>query len=103
MTTCCPQQDQYYDEARSLKIADCSSERRIRFLSVRALFQAFCSWYLIRRERKITRHAFLHLLTLDDQLLDDIGVTRESVIWAASLPLSEDAAEALESTSTRAR
>lgn len=84
-------------------MVDRPSVSRFRSLSLKVLFQAFCSWYLIRRERKITRDAFLHLLSLDDQLLDDIGVTRESVNWAASLPLSTDAAEALEATSTRAK
>lgn len=48
--------------------------------------------YPQRRER---RDAFLNLLRLDDQILDDIGVTRAEVAGAARLPLRSSASEAL--------
>ncbi len=47
-------------------------------------------------QRRDTRDAFKQLLELDDSLLRDIGVTRDDVKWAASLPLSVNAADALQ-------
>jgi uncharacterized protein YjiS (DUF1127 family) len=44
----------------------------------------------VRRRRKFKR-----LLDLDDHMLDDIGVTRSEVDYAARLPLSTDAATEL--------
>lgn len=49
----------------------------------------------IRSQQKIDRQAFETMLGLDDALLNDIGVTRDAVRWAAQLPLKEDAAIAL--------
>ncbi|MFK7995352.1 MAG: hypothetical protein AB8B87_14520 [Granulosicoccus sp.] len=57
--------------------------------------------YSVRREQKIARDAFIGMLSLEDELLDDIGVTRADVRWAANLPLSEDAAAALREVSGR--
>lgn len=51
--------------------------------------------YAVKRQQKIDRDAFSMMLSLDDSLLDDIGVTRGDVTWAANLPLSEDAATRL--------
>lgn len=45
------------------------------------------------------RRAVSHLSNFDDYLLRDIGVTREDVVWAAGLPLSVNAALALEERS----
>lgn len=45
-----------------------------------------------RRDLKQARAAFLNVAHLDDRLLEDIGVTREEVQWAASLPLEMNAA-----------
>jgi len=42
------------------------------------------------------RRRVARLETYDDHLLGDIGVTREEVRWAAALPLSVNAALALE-------
>ncbi|MFK7855229.1 MAG: hypothetical protein AB8B79_13995 [Granulosicoccus sp.] len=61
-------------------------------------YRRLSDWLKVRHERKINRDAFSHLLKLEDDLLDDIGVTRDSVRWAASLPLSVDASRALEET-----
>lgn len=57
----------------------------------------------VRRYRELRRDraAFLHLARLDDRLLDDIGVTREDVEWAARLPLDRNAARALRGRATR--
>jgi uncharacterized protein YjiS (DUF1127 family) len=43
----------------------------------------------------VTRRAFMNTFRLDDKMLDDIGVTREEVKWAASLPLRVNASHAL--------
>lgn len=51
--------------------------------------------YRRHRARRDDRDAFMHLLRLDDRVLDDIGVTREEVEWAAALPLEVNAAAAL--------
>lgn len=66
--------------------------------TVRQAYRRLSGWLKTRHERKINRDAFSHLLKLDDGLLDDIGVTRDSVRWAASLPLSVDASCALQET-----
>ena len=54
------------------------------------------SWWQARRQRRIDRMAFEHMLALDDAILKDIGVSRADVIWARSLPLSQNAAAELE-------
>ena len=54
------------------------------------------AWTAERRQRRIDRAAFQTLLGLDDQMLRDIGVTRDEVRRAASLPLSVNAAQELE-------
>ncbi|WP_421696347.1 DUF1127 domain-containing protein [Aestuariivirga sp.] len=58
-------------------------------------------WRLIANWR--ARRAFARLDTLDDFLLHDIGVTREEVQWAAGLPLSVNAALALEERAAKRR
>lgn len=47
------------------------------------------------RSLKQDRAAFMNLVHQDDRILDDIGVTREEVLWAASLPVRINAALAL--------
>jgi uncharacterized protein YjiS (DUF1127 family) len=54
-------------------------------------------------EHKIARRAFTDTFRLDDRMLDDIGVTREDVEWAAGLPLWMDAAEALHARASARR
>jgi uncharacterized protein YjiS (DUF1127 family) len=48
-------------------------------------------WRNIIVKRNVTR-----LSSLDDHMLKDIGVTRDEVEWAAGLPLTVNAALALE-------
>ena len=54
------------------------------------------SWFETRSQQKIDRDAFRTLLSLDDTMLRDIGVTRDEVRRAADLPLSVNAALELE-------
>lgn len=49
------------------------------------------------------RRAVLKLQDRDDHLLEDIGVTREEIAWAAQLPLTDNAARRLEDVSYRRR
>ena len=49
-----------------------------------------------RVQRTTDRLAFSHLLSLDQHILDDIGVTRDDVFWASRLPLSKNASRELE-------
>ena len=58
-------------------------------------------WRLLRNWR--ARRAVERLDALDDFLLQDIGVTRSDVRWAAGLPLSVNAALELEERATRRR
>ena len=59
--------------------------------------------YRIKRQARIDRAAFQQMLRLDDDILDDIGVTRANVEWASQLPLHESAGLALEATKKRAK
>lgn len=45
------------------------------------------AWVETRHQRRIDRDAFRNLLSLDDQMLKDIGVTRDEVRRASGLPL----------------
>lgn len=56
---------------------------------------------LIRNWR--ARRAVLRLDTFDDFMLRDIGVTRGDVRWASGLPLTVNAALALEERSNQRR
>lgn len=58
-------------------------------------------WNLLRNWG--ARRAVARLDALDDLLLDDIGVTRPEVRWAAGLPLSVNAALELEERANRRR
>ena len=55
---------------------------------LRRLFETY-------RQHRERRDAFRNLLRLDDQILDDIGVTRAEVACAARLPLRLNASDAL--------
>ena len=59
---------------------------------IRALDMA---WWHCRRRWLFRRH-IVPLLTHDDQLLRDIGHSREDILWANQLPLKVDAIHALE-------
>ena len=56
-----------------------------------------------QRELRLNREAFLNLLRVDERALEDIGVTREDVDWAARLPLETNAALALRQRAARRR
>jgi|GEM_PF-2176343 len=60
-------------------------------------------WFHRRRNLREARAAFMHVAHLEDRMLDDMGVTREEVLWAASLPLEVNAALALEARAARRR
>jgi uncharacterized protein YjiS (DUF1127 family) len=49
------------------------------------------------------RRAVARMRNFDDYLLRDIGVAREDVLWAAGLPLTVNAALALEERSSARR
>ena len=59
---------------------------------LRRHFHSFMKYRELRKAQRIDRLAFQHVLYLDDQLLEDIGVTRDDVLWANKLPLTENAA-----------
>ena len=46
----------------------------------------------LRRKWRINRQAFQNMLYLNDRILEDIGVTRDDVLWANRLPLRVNAA-----------
>ena len=50
-----------------------------------------------------SRRRLARLWALDDRMLDDIGLTREDVYWAMSLPLTVNPAAALEWAAFRRR
>lgn len=50
-----------------------------------------------------TRRSISRLDRLDDYLLRDIGYTREEIEWASGLPLTVNAAAALEDRANRRR
>lgn len=52
---------------------------------------AIKNWWKIRAEQRINRAAFQHLISLDDDMLKDIGVTRDDVNWASRLPTDQNA------------
>lgn len=64
--------------------------------TISTLFEAVKRKYAQYRTHRVNRAAFQHLVTLDDGILDDIGVTRSDVKWASQLPLSQNAALELE-------
>jgi len=59
--------------------------------------------YRLNRKARLDRAAFNQMLLLDNELLDDIGVTRANVEWASQLPTHQSAAQALDATKKRAR
>ncbi|MGI9499916.1 MAG: hypothetical protein ACR2P3_07755 [Geminicoccaceae bacterium] len=68
-----------------------------------ALLKKLHCWYRRHHALKDARAAFMHTVYLEDRLLDDMGVTKEEVLWAASLPLEENAALALQARAAEKR
>ena len=58
--------------------------------------QKFADARKLRAQRKLDREAFNTLLSLDDRSLADIGVSRQDVLWASRLPLSQNASHELQ-------
>ncbi len=56
-----------------------------------------------RQDQRDARDAFMHILRLDERRLDDIGVTRAEVDWAAKLPLEINASKALHARARKRR
>ncbi len=61
--------------------------------SVRNFYSAVVNRMIRLREYNDRRRAFERLRSLDDHLLDDIGLNRDDVEWGLELPLWQDAAE----------
>lgn len=59
---------------------------------LRRRIEALRKYRILRKALRIDRLAFQHVLYLDDRILDDMGVTREDVLWANKLPLRQNAA-----------
>lgn len=60
-------------------------------------------WNRRRAKYRQDRAAFQHLLALDDAMLDDMGVSRGDVVWAAGLPLKQNASLELQKVSALSR
>lgn len=80
-------------------ITDCPAPREPATLTMRAvgrtLLAPLRAWH---RRRRVVR-----LLDFDDHMLNDIGVTREEVEWAAGLPYMRNAALDLHRVSSERR
>lgn len=61
------------------------------------------SWFSRLIRNFMARRAVAALERYDDYILRDIGITRDEVRWAAQLPLSQNAALALEEEALRRR
>lgn len=68
----------------------------------RVLHDFFARWAARSRERALRRR-MRDMAELDDNILDDIGVTRGEIYRATSFPLSVDAAMELRRTSLERR
>ena len=68
-----------------------------------SIFAGLRNWFHKRAEQRANRAAFQHLLALDDNMLNDIGVHRGDVAWANNLPLSQNAALELQKIAATGR
>ena len=84
-----PDQDLHFSTEQSA----CQPVRTWSLMSLTTRLKDYLNTLQRRRE---SRDAFKHLLSLDESLLRDVGVTRADVEWAAQLPLSVNAARALQ-------
>jgi uncharacterized protein YjiS (DUF1127 family) len=71
--------------------------------TMRTLVSRLRTTLAAHHENSVARQAFMNMTRLDDKMLDDIGVTRDEVAWAASLPLRVDASHALYARARRRR
>ncbi len=81
--TACEKSDMWRAQATKLSALKLFLRRRI---------DALRKYRALRKAWRIDRLAFQHVLYLDDRILEDMGVTREDVLWANKLPLSKNAA-----------
>jgi uncharacterized protein YjiS (DUF1127 family) len=89
---------QYAERKAGLSKLTCQSTDMPRFTlmcSLRRLLHLLSEHIRRKQQQRIDRDAFAHMMALSDEQLNDIGVTRDNVRWAANLPLEEDAALAL--------
>ena len=63
---------------------------------VTRLLKGIKNRWAMHAQRRTDRAAFRHMLTLDDEILDDIGVTRANAEWASQLPIHLSASRELE-------
>lgn len=54
-----------------------------------------------KNNQRIDRAAFNNLLTLDENILKDIGVSRADIVFASKLPLDTDASRVIEEIARR--
>lgn len=73
------------------------------FVKLKQWLAGVTARYRRDRQARIDRAAFNQMLLLDDDILDDIGVTRANVLSASQLPIHQSAAQALEATKKRSR
>lgn len=71
--------------------------------ALRAVLDKATGYLKTRREQRDARDAFKTLLTLDDRLIEDAGLTRYDVERAAELPLHIDAAATVQAWRKEAR
>ncbi len=79
----------------------CAENPKSQTFGVTSAFQAFAKFLRERQKLRVNRAAFNSMLSLDDRMLSDIGVTRDNVRWASKLPLHMNAAEELQKLSQK--
>lgn len=94
---------QAYEDVRSSVIASMRTRLSALQRAVSDIVSGLKTDYARFHQLRTDRDAFLNLLTLDDRQLDDIGVTRDEVIWASELPLDRNAALELDALKKRRR
>ena len=95
MSICCPDMKSHSVTLQN-EVKQIKAGTQHDFLTMLAgRLRTFLERKALYRQRKIDRAAFLTMMSLDDSMLDDIGLTRNDIIWAAKLPLSVDAALAV--------
>ena len=73
-----------------------AQQRLDRNASLMGWIAKFKTAWKLRRQQRIDRAAFKNLLTVDADILRDIGVTHGDVEWGVSLPLKCNAGQELE-------
>lgn len=71
---------------------DTSPTQRFADSGPSSMFSRFGTIWARIKEYRDRRDAFRVLLHLDERMLDDIGLSRADILWAARLPLKVNAA-----------